>query len=272
MEEVAERAFFFRARMTTLDALLLGLIQGFTELLPISSSGHLALAEQFFAVRVPQGLLGFDILLHAGSLLALLLFYAKTWVRVLRSLFVGDRAGMQMLLLLLIATIPAGIVGVYFGEALDSLRSPSSLALGFLISAAVLLIAERMPGKRPFTSLRIGEVLFIGIAQACALLPSVSRSGMTIAAGRSLRLQRKDAVDFGFLMAVPAIAGATLFAAASLLNGAMALPSLAASSAGFLASFGASILAIFALRAFVQRFSTAWFAFYLIPLAALLWM
>ncbi|MFH0851608.1 MAG: undecaprenyl-diphosphate phosphatase [Candidatus Peregrinibacteria bacterium] len=256
--------------MTAFDALLLGLIQGCTELLPVSSSGHLALAEQYFAVRIPQGLLGFDVLLHFGSLLALLLFYGKTWVRILRSPFVSDRSGMRMLLLLIIVTIPAGIAGALFGEALDALRSPSALAVGFLISGCALLLAERMPGKRPFTSLQVREVLWIGIAQACALLPSVSRSGMTIAASRSLKLKRSDAVDFAFLMAVPAIAGATLFAAVKLTNGSMALPPFAVSGAGFLASFGASIFAVFALRMFVRRFSTAWFALYLIPLSILL--
>lgn len=256
--------------MTALDALLLGLIQGCTELLPISSSGHLALAEQYFAVRVPQGLIGFDILLHFGSLLALVLFYAKTWVRILRSPFVSDRGGMRMLLLLILATVPAGIVGILFGDILDAMRSKSALGAGFLLSALVLLIAERMSGRRLFTTLRIGEVLWIGSAQVLALLPSVSRSGMTIAAGRAIGLNRNDAVDFAFLMAVPAIAGATLFAAVKLANGSMGLPPFAVSGVGFLASFGASIIAIFALRMFVQRFSTAWFALYLIPLSIFL--
>jgi len=134
----------------------------------------------------------------------------------------------------------------------------------------VLLLAEFMPGRQPFTSLRVWEVVCIGIAQAFALLPSVSRSGMTIAASRAFKLKRRDAVDFSFLMAVPAIAGASLFAAVNIWNGSMVLPSFAVSSAGFLASFGASIFAILILRAFVERFSTAWFALYLIPLGALL--
>ncbi|ALM10435.1 MAG: undecaprenyl-diphosphatase [Candidatus Peribacter riflensis] len=256
--------------MTALEALLLGLLQGITELLPISSSGHLALAELWLGVRIPQGLLGFDVLLHTGSLLALVLCYSKTWLRVLRSPFIADRAGMRTLLLLIIVTIPAGIAGVLFGEALDAMRSLTALGVGFLVSAFVLLVAERMPGQRPFTSLTVREVLLIGIVQVCALLPSVSRSGVTIAAGRALKLKRTDAVDFSFLMAVPAIAGATLFAAVQLANGSLSLPSPAVSSVGFLASFGASIFAILALRVFVQRFSTAWFALYLIPLAVLL--
>ncbi|MDO8468966.1 MAG: undecaprenyl-diphosphate phosphatase [Candidatus Peribacter sp.] len=256
--------------MTTAQALLLGLLQGFTELLPVSSSGHLALAEQYFGVLIPHGLLGFDVLLHFGSLLALLLCYAKTWKRILRSPFIGDRAGVRMLMVLVIVTIPAGIAGAMFGEALDALRSPFALGIGFLLSGIVLLVAERMPGRRPFTALKMWEVICIGIAQAFALLPSVSRSGMTIAASRAFKLKRHDAVDFAFLMAVPAIAGATLFTAMKVWNGSAALPSFAVSSAGFLASFGASIFAVLALRAFVGRFSTAWFALYLIPLGVLL--
>lgn len=253
-----------------MQALFLGLLQGFTELLPVSSSGHLALGEKFFAIQIPQGFLGFDVLLHAGSLLALLLCYHKMWVRILRSPFVADRAGMRMFMLLIIVTIPAGLAGIFFGEALDAMRSPFALGMGFLVSAAVLLVAERVPGKRSFTSLNVWEVLCIGIAQVFALLPSISRSGMTIAACRGLKLKRGDAVDFSFFMAVPAIAGATLFTFIKVINGSLVLPSLAVSSVGFLASFGASIFAVLFLRAFVQRFSTAWFALYLIPLAVLL--
>lgn len=256
--------------MSTAQALLLGLLQGFTELLPVSSSGHLALAEQYFGVMIPQGLLGFDVLLHFGSLLALLLCYGKTWKRILRSPFVSDRAGMRMIVLLIIVTIPAGIAGVLFGEVLDAMRTPFMLGIGFLISGVVLLVAEFMPSRQPFTSLKVWEVICIGIAQAFALLPSVSRSGMTIAASRAFRLKRRDAVDFAFLMAVPAVAGASLFTAVRVMNGSLSLPSFAVSSAGFLAAFGASIFAILILRAFVERFSTAWFALYLIPLSILL--
>jgi len=149
----------YHACMTAVQALLLGLLQGFTELLPVSSSGHLALGEQFFALQIPQGFLGFDVLLHFGSLLALLLCYHKTWVRILRSPFVADRAGMRVFMLLIVVTIPAGFAGMVWGEAWDAMRSPFALGMGFLVSAAVLLIAERVPGRRSFTSLNVWEAL-----------------------------------------------------------------------------------------------------------------
>ena len=240
--------------MTALDALLLGLIQGF-ELLPIPSSDTSrspSSSSPSGCRRAPR----FRYSVACGSLLALLLFYAKTWVRVLRSVRWGPCRDGDVALLPPAVPWASSVLA-----ALDSLRSHPHLLWDFFLAVLPYRTCPASP-----SSLRIGEALFIGIVQACALRERLT-VGMTMA-GRSLRLQRNDAVDFGFLMAVPAIAGATLFAAASLLNGAMALPSPAASSAGFLASFGASILAIFALRAFVQRFSTAWFALYLIPLGS----
>ena len=260
----------YDAFVTALHAFLLGLLQGFTELLPVSSSGHLALVEQYWQVSIPRGLLGFDVLLHVGSLCALLLCYPRLWARILVSPFSRDRDDLRLLLFLIVATIPAGIAGIFFGDFFDAMRSRTALGVGFLLSGIILIIAERFPGQRASSSLRLWEVIALGVAQVFALPPSVSRSGITMAAGRVLRLSRPEAVDFSFLMAVPAIAGASLFTAAEVWRGTMSLPAWPASIAGLLASFGASIMAIIFLRALVQRFSMAWFALYLFPLAVFL--
>jgi len=256
--------------MSVLQAAFLGILQGFTELLPVSSSGHLALAERAFGLTIPLGFLGFDVLLHLGSLCALLLCYPRTWVRILGSPFTGDRSFRRLFFLLILVTVPAGLAGVFYGEALDTLRSPFALGIGFLISGLALVLAERASQRRSYNSLRLWETLFIGVAQAIALPPSISRSGMTIAASRFLGLARTDAVDFSFLMAVPAIAGAVVFTGMKVLKGSAALPPLPVSSIGFLASFVASVVAVLTLKILTRRFSTAWFALYLIPLAVIL--
>ncbi len=248
----------YDAFVTALHAFLLGLLQGFTELLPVSSSGHLALVEQYWQVSIPRGLLGFDVLLHVGSLCALLLCYPRLWARILVSPFSRDRDDLRLLLFLIVATIPAGIAGIFFGDFFDAMRSRTALGVGFLLSGIILIIAERFPGQRASSSLRLWEVIALGVAQVFALPPSVSRSGITMAAGRVLRLSRPEAVDFSFLMA------------AEVGRGTMSLPAWPASIAGLLASFGASIMAIIFLRALVQRFSMAWFALYLFPLAVFL--
>ncbi|MFA5273402.1 MAG: undecaprenyl-diphosphate phosphatase [Candidatus Peribacter sp.] len=258
------------ARMTAIDALLLGLLQGFTEFLPVSSSGHLVLAETFLGTGIPARLQSFDIFLHAGSLFALLLAYPVLWWRMLRSLCTRESKPRHLLLVIVLASVPAAVAGVLFeGMIAAQLRSPSSVAIGFVITAVVLLLAERIPQRTDLSRISWMHALLIGLAQACALPPGISRSGLTIAAARALGWRREVAVEFSFLLAVPVIAGASLFATRDLLDGAT-LPSLPVLSAGVLSSFGASLLAVLFLRAMVRRFSLAWFALYLIPLSILL--
>jgi len=257
--------------MTALHALLLGLIQGITELLPISSSGHLVLAEKFFAVGIPADLLSFDVMLHAGSLLALLICYPLTWWRVLSSPFTKDPVYLKLLLFLIISAVPAAVAGVFLENAIvEVTRSPLFVASGFIFTGIILIAAERMPERRTSASLWLRDVLLIGVAQACALPPGISRSGLTVSAGRALGLTRTAAVDFSFLMAVPVIGGAALLTGAELMRGTVGLPSVSATLIGVLASFGSSILAILFFRRLVRKRSTAWFALYLIPLGLIL--
>lgn len=253
--------------MTALDALFLGLLQGVTELLPVSSSGHLALLETFLHLGIPTDLQSFDILLHLGSLLALLLCFPALWWRLIRSPFVGDRASLRFLSILVVATIPAAAVGLLFQDVIVwETRALPWLAAGFLANGILLLLVEWRPQERSTVSMRWGEAVLIGIAQAFGLLPSVSRSACTIAAARAMKWTRSAAVDFSFLLAVPVIAGAEIVAAKNVLTDSSVLPPFPVASAGVLASFGASVLAILFLRRLVRSVSLAWFALYLIPL------
>ncbi len=256
--------------MTTLHALLLGLLQGLTEFLPISSSGHLALLENLMDVPMtPRDLLGFDIMLHAGSVIALFACYAALWIRMGLSLFNGDREPRRLLGLLVLASIPAATAG-YFLEDLFAahFRSLTSLAAQFAITGVILIVAERTVQRHTIATLRVFPALAIGVAQAFALVPALSRSGLTIAAGRAAGLRREDAVHFSFLMALPVIAGAALHTLLQVYDGTVTLPPISVTFVGFAASLVASVAAIIFLKLLAKKFSMAWFAVYLFILAA----
>lgn len=257
--------------MSVLQAAFLGLLQGFTELLPISSSGHLVIAETYFHIGIPSEMQAFDILLHGGSLLAILVCFPMLWWRMALSPFTRDRVHLKLLLLLVVATIPAAIAGFLFKDVIEQLtRDVVFVANGFILTGIILIICERIAERKSHTSLTVKEVFLIGCAQALALPPGLSRSGLTIGAGRACGLTRRAAVDFSFLMAVPVIAGATLLTCIDLFRGSIALPSLAVSLTGICASFGASVIAILLLRKFIEKHSLAWFALYLFPVALIL--
>lgn len=256
--------------MTLLQSIILGLLQGFTEFLPISSSGHLLLVESVMRLPVTR-LQNFDVLLHAGTLCALILCYPADWWRMARAPFTGDRSGQKLLLLLIIATVPGAVAGYFLADLIEtSLRSTRSVGLEFIANGLILIAAERFVQTRSREALKTADAVIIGLAQALALSPGLSRSALTIAAGRVRKLQRPDALNFSFLMATPIIAGATLFAAADIASGDVLLPSLPVIIAGITSALCASVAAILFLRRFVAKKSLALFAWYLIPMGLLL--
>lgn len=258
--------------MSLWHAIALGLLQGFTEFLPVSSTGHLALAEIFFELPVPLwDLQGFDVLLHAASLLALLICTGRTWVRLLLSLVRRDRPALRLLFLLIIGTIPAALLGFFFEEFfVKEFRSVPALAVQLLLSGLVLSLADRARERGSIAKLSIFQSIFIGAAQASALVPGLSRSGMTVAAGRAVGLSRSEAFEFSFLLAAPAIAGAVLLTGFHIANGTMILPSAPISMAGFVASLLSSIIAVQFLRSIATKVSLHWFTAYLVILACVL--
>ncbi|PIR54535.1 hypothetical protein COU75_00295 [Candidatus Peregrinibacteria bacterium CG10_big_fil_rev_8_21_14_0_10_42_8] len=270
--------------MTLLHAFTLGILQGLTEFLPISSSGHLVLAEQLLGIHIdPQNMQGLNIMLHAGTLLALVIIYFQTWTRLLLSPFTKDKPNKNMLLLLILATIPAGVAGVLFEDAVAVyFQSLLSIGLAFLMTGLVLLLGEccteknktilqkilhpRTPAAKHLT---VRSTITIGCAQALALVPGLSRSGLTISTGRMIGLDRKQALDFSFLMVVPVIGGATVLTLIDVLHGAITLPSLQITSAAVSASFASSVLSILFLRRYIVHRGLAVFAPYLIALSVL---
>lgn len=253
--------------MSIVDAFLLGIVQGLTEFFPVSSSGHLVLMHHALAITLTeQSMLGFDVILHAGTLTALLFLYRNDW----KYIFFSDQ---KRLLLIIIATIPGVIAGLALGDVIAAnLRTLSAVGLGFIVTACILFLGERCKSDQSQSSLTWSQALLIGLAQCLALLPGFSRSGLTISAGRVVGLSRSSAIDFSFLMAVPIIAGATLLTLFDLMSGAILLPTADTVLIGFLASLVSSAIAIqFLRKLFVSR-SLGWFAVYLIPVGILLWL
>lgn len=270
--------------MTLLHALALGILQGVTEFLPVSSSGHLVLAEQLLDIHIDaKSMQGLNIMLHAGTLLALLFIYFQTWVQLLLAPLRKDTSKTNMLALLVLATIPAGIAGVLFEDIVAAhFQSLLSIGLAFLVTGLVLLLGECCtdgsktllekllhPRTPKATSLTARSALAIGCAQALALVPGLSRSGLTISTGRMMGLNRKEALDFSFLMVVPVIGGATLLTLKDVLDGVVALPTMQLTSVAVSASFASSVLSILFLRHYVVRRGLGIFAPYLIVVSVL---
>ncbi|HUW31498.1 MAG TPA: undecaprenyl-diphosphate phosphatase [Planctomycetota bacterium] len=252
--------------MNILEAILLGIIQGLTEFLPISSSGHLAVVERLLGQDVP---LAFDVLLHFASLAAVVIvLWGDLW-----SLLTTRR---RLILPLIIGTIPAGLAGVLLGDRLENAKH-DMLVVGccFIVTGVALAVGERLArsrtAARSLTGIGLVDALIVGLAQAVALLPGVSRSGMTISAGRMRGVSREDCVRFSFLLAVPVIAGAGVLEAPKMLKmaGGVGAASLAA---GAVAGLAASILAIKLLLGIVRRASVGVFSYYCLPLGMLLFV
>lgn len=201
--------------MTILQAVVLGLVQGLGEFLPISSTAHLVLAPWFF--RWPDPGLTFDIALHLGTLAAVLVFFWRDWVRLIAAAWYGLLKGVvttesRLFWYLVAAVIPGGVFGVLLDDLAEhALRSPLLIAMMLIIMGLVLYWADRH-GSRRYGIEQVGlwSGLLIGLSQAVALIPGVSRSGITMAAGMAVGLNREASARFSFLLSAPIILGAGL--------------------------------------------------------------
>src|SRR5574340_319419 len=251
--------------MTVFQALVLGVIQGLSEFLPISSSAHLALTP--WLLGWPEPGLAVDVALHAGTLVAVLWYFRAEWVRlaaaaweILRTRRVATDS-QRRVVFLIIATIPGGIAGLLLNKYAEStFRAPSLIAWAMIILGVVLWLADRYaPQSRTLATMRWQDALLIGIAQIFALIPGVSRSGSTITMGRADRLDREAAAVFSFLMSMPIIA------AAAVLEVPRALHTYGVSTplvVGVAASALSGWLAIAVLLRYVSRNSYGIFAAY----------
>ena len=194
--------------MDYVQILILSIIQGITEFLPISSQSHLILTSKLLGMS-DQGL-GFDIALHTGSLLAIIIYYRKEVAKIIS---VSDE-GIQYLKLIVIGSIPLPIIGLLFVDIVtDNLRTINSIAFMTIVFALLLYYADRINNddKNSFTKLSFFTVIFIGFMQTLAIMPGVSRSGIVITAALLLNYSREDSIKIAFLLSIPAIFMATVY-------------------------------------------------------------
>jgi undecaprenyl-diphosphatase len=204
-----------------LRAIALGVVQGLTEFLPISSSGHLIITRELFGWEFADDLT-FDVALHLGTTAAVLAFFSREWVQMLRSVLLratGNRARRfshiydeRLFLLIVVGSIPIAIVGLVLSDWVkDEVRSPLIVGAMLIAFGMILFAADRTgQGNRTLEGSHWWDAALIGAAQAISLVPGVSRSGVTISAGLFRRFTRQDAARFSFLLSTPAIAGAGL--------------------------------------------------------------
>lgn len=259
--------------MNILEALLLGLIQGLTEFIPVSSSGHLVLADKLLGLG--SGSLSFDIALHGGTLLALVVFFRRDLARLAQGLFVKtDQTGQAYAVI--VATIPAAVFGWLLAGYIESdLRSSVVVAVNLIIVAILMLLAERRFHKASNdkvvkSSGLVGrsQVLTVGLSQALAIVPGVSRSGITITAGLFAGLDRAAAARFSFLLGVPIISGALL---ETIITGGLqeVRQEPVAFMVGAVAAFTSGMLAIRFLLGYLNSHSLKAFAYYRLGLGLL---
>lgn len=247
--------------MTWFAALILGIIQGVAEFLPISSSAHLALAHRLFGWNVEDNLT-FDVALHFGTLVAILVYFGRDWIQLLKA---RDR----MLWFVLFASIPGALVGAKFEEAAaTTFRSPLMMAL-LLAAMGLLMGAAERWGKKTLelAQVRWGQALAIGVAQALAIMPGVSRSGVTMTTGLALGLTREAAARFSFLLATPIMLGATLYQCRHLVSEPATVAWLPL-IIGVVASAVTGFLAIHFLLRFLRNHTFYPFVIYRLLLAA----
>jgi len=187
-----------------LEALILGVVQGITEFLPVSSTAHLILFPWFFNWSGEVDTLTFDVALHAGTLLALILCFWKDWIELITK-------KQRLFGLIVLASIPAGIAGFFLNDIVENdLRKPQIISIMLIAVGFIMLIAEKANKHKDIEKTGFKDAVIIGIAQAIAIIPGVSRSGITISAGLFRGFEREAAARFSFLLSTPLIAGATL--------------------------------------------------------------
>jgi undecaprenyl-diphosphatase len=254
--------------MTIAEAVLLGFVQGLTEFLPISSKTHLVVVPALLGRPPPD--LAFIVLLHLGTFAALVAYFARELFAIVVEAVRGG-PGRRTAVLLAVATVPASVIGLLFEKTFERLLSRPTQAAFALATTAVLLVgAEWLAGTfggriaRPVRrEARILDAIGMGIAQAFALLPGVSRSGSTMATGLGLGLHRAEAARFSFLMAIPVIAGANVLELPEVASGGFGAPEVA----GFLAAAVSGYVAVFWLLRYLRTRSFLPFAAYCVVFA-----
>ena len=255
------------------QALVLGVVQGATEFLPVSSSGHLELTRWVFGWEGAGSASldsAVDAALHLGTLLAVVAYFRRDLAELIRagvgSMIPGrtaDAAMARRARVYVLSAVPAGVAGVFFEDIIDDrLGTPAIIAVSLIVFGVVLWMADRSPGNRGLDAVGVREAMIIGSAQVLALNPGTSRSGITITAGRICGLSREAAARFAFVMGVPIIAGAGVWKVVGLVRDGVPDGVGTAMAVGIVAAALSGVVAVWATLRLVQRASFSVFVGY----------
>ncbi len=262
--------------MTYLEGIILGLVQGLTEFLPVSSSGHLAILENLFKIDEDKVLL-FAVLLHVGTLISVFIVYWKDiWELILElgftvkdlvkgnGLRLEERPIRKLGIMILVATVPTMIIGVLFGDLFDKLyTSIIPIGIGLLFTGIILFIAEQQgSGKRTIENMNFRNAIFVGIVQGIAICPGVSRSGSTLFGSLICKLDRKLAVKFIFLISIPPILGSAILEAPAAFKQGVDMSQLGPMFIGILVAAISGLLAIKFMIKIVSDKKLSYFSYY----------
>lgn len=252
--------------MSLFESIALGLVQGLTEFLPVSSSGHLVIFERLFGVE--SSYLVFEVLVHFGTLLAVVFYFRKKLLIILKSVLLGSGGsetertpGRRYFWFLLLGTIPAALAGLFLEDYIELAFASPRWASGMLLVTAAILLATRLSPQRD-RSLNSGRTILIGFAQALAIMPGISRSGSTISAGMFAGLEKSEAAEFSFLLSIPAILGATVLKMPDFVSGARDFDLMINYLAGAITAAVVGYLAIACLMAVIRKGRFFWFGIY----------
>jgi undecaprenyl-diphosphatase len=260
-----------------IEAVILGAVQGLTEFLPVSSSGHLLLGQYFLGLNQDRFGLSFDVALHMGTLVAVVSYFWRDLIRMALAFFrsfghrdLANDPDQRLAYLVIASTIPAALIGFLFEGFFEStVRSPWVVVFNFVLVGILFLVAEAVGSHRRLASkLGFGEAFGIGLAQATALIPGVSRSGATITLGLFLGLRREEAARFSFLMSIPIIAGAGGLQLGEVLASGMGTHEWLLFVAGFFTSALVGYFTIRFLLDYLTHHSLRVFAYYRFAVAA----
>jgi undecaprenyl-diphosphatase len=244
-------------------SVLLGVVQGITEFLPVSSTAHLVIIPFVFKWEGLLDSLAFDVALHGGTLLSLLICFRGDISDIIKK-------KRRLIVPLVVGTVPAALAGVFLGDYVEGFfRSPGLIALMLVVFGVVMYVSERFKKGRKVEGVGLPDALLIGMAQAVALVPGVSRAGITISAGLMRGFRREEAARFSFLLSIPVVAGAVLYEGGKLLTGPVQCD-LRVLAVGFLASMATGVLAIKFLMRFLRGHNMNVFVVYRFMLAGII--
>jgi len=231
--------------VSPLEAIILGVVQGATEFLPVSSSGHLVIGQRLLSLDLPG--VTFEVVVHVATLLSIMMVYRERLLELVRGVVRGEREAFQFALLVVVATIPAGLVGVFLGDLVERLfDDPRVTGVALLATGTFLWTTRSAIARGTDKRVTVAMAILVGLAQAVAIIPGISRSGATFTAAVWLGVRPEKAAEFAFIMAIPAIAGAGVLQAGALGEG-MSI----AGSALLLGGVAAAVTGVLAIRLFL---------------------